>query len=834
MWAQLRIFAGMLRPGLLRRPMVGVAALFIAGIALHPAAVAARVAGGWVLLLGAMSLGAAALLRRRGWADVPLAVAIVAAGVAAGRLGSVQFPAGHIAHYAADEPRLAQLELQIIQPPRLLGAAMRGGMYGGAMRGAEGAQRQVTQARVLRVLCRDGWRASGGLLLLQLHQPHPSLRINDTVRVVGMMQRPMGAGNPGQFDWARYYRRQRILVDLQVAHVDNVQILASPGEGPLDRLRRLVREALARGFGEERAIDHALLRALVLGDGDPQLRDVQDDFMRTGTSHHLAISGMHVAVLGAVVWFACRALLIRPRLGVWAGVSFVILYGLLALPSPPVIRSVLLCAAFAAGLLTRRVNDGVQLLALSVFLMLVFHPLDLYSAGFQLSFLTVLGLMLFTRPAIGWLDSWRDRDELLAPHVPPTWVRGMAQRLGRWLREACVAGVVAWLVAAPLVAMHFNQLNPWAIAASLLLAIPVLVALIGGFVKITLTLLIPPLAPMLAELAAVPAMAMRLSADALAKLPGSDAPMPQISPWLVAIYYGLMLVPLLPWRAKFKRLARFAPASCVLLLLVPLHGRPSDGEGARLTLLSVGAGQCAVLELPGRQTYLIDAGSASIAELSRSVLQPFLKSRGIGRIEGIFISHANCDHYNAVGELARRIPPGRIWIGDGFAEHARTDASAARLLSAVQTLGIPVECVSAGAELELADRAKVRVLWPAAGRKLEPNESSLVLRLCVNGRAILLPGDIQQIAQRELMNGATDLSCDVLIAPHHGSIESTTLKFVEAAGARLVLASSDRRLSQKQRQLDQALVPRTVHRTSRRAITITISPQGVIACDAAD
>src|SRR5206468_11136076 len=151
-----------------------------------------------------------------------------------------------------------------------------------------------------------------------------------------MLSQPAPAMNPGQFDWQWYYREQRILVSIDAPNPANVRILAQGRFAPINWLRERARAALAAGFTERQAIDHALLRALLLGDGDPQLRDIQEDFQRTGTSHHLSISGMHVAVLGGFVFMVCRLLRLRPRWSALVMMIFVLLYGLVALPAPPV------------------------------------------------------------------------------------------------------------------------------------------------------------------------------------------------------------------------------------------------------------------------------------------------------------------------------------------------------------------------------------------------------------------------------------------------------------------------------------------------------------------
>ena len=179
-------------------------------------------------------------------------------------------------------------------------------------------------------------------MLVQIAQPNPQLALNQRIRVLGLLERPGPAMNPGQFDWASYYREQRILTSLHVNSARNIAIVGTTRMGPFDYLRQRSRGLLAEGFAADRSLDHALLRALLLGDTDPELRDIQEQFRKTGTSHQLAVSGMHVAVLGAVIYGICRLLRLRPRWAVLIGLSVTLLYGAVALPHPPIVRSVLL------------------------------------------------------------------------------------------------------------------------------------------------------------------------------------------------------------------------------------------------------------------------------------------------------------------------------------------------------------------------------------------------------------------------------------------------------------------------------------------------------------
>ena len=771
----------------------------------------------WVSI-GLMCVVIAAVGRWRWVGEAALALAILLAGVGAGQVAGHRYPAAHISQYSADEPQLAQLELRIDQPPRVLSEAHAPIPL---------PPRQVTQGTVLRILTRDGWHEATGRVLVHVGEVNAALAVGQRVRMLGTLSRPMPAANPGQFDAARYYRDQGILCSLHVPHAGNVTILESPGPTILQRIRQAARRALEMGFTPEHSLDHALLRALVLGDGDPQLRDVQEQFMRSGLSHHLAISGMHIVIVGALAYGVCKALFLPPRLSAWLGLGIVLLYGLVVLPSPPVVRSVLLCVAFVIGLIGRKSLDGVQLLALSVLAMLMYHPLDLYSAGFQLSFGTVLGLMVISTPVLKAIEATRDIDFVIAEQA-----MGLTRRQQFWkgLRmrsmQVVVTGLVAWLVSAPIVEYHFNQLNPWQVLSSIALAVPVFLALVFGVAKIVLTLAWPSLAGWWAALAAWPVEWMRRSVEWLALLPGSDVAMPSLPLWLLAIYFVLLAAPMWPGAKQTWRRFAGAGCMCIAVLMMPMAfgSRLAAPAELRITLLSVGAGQCAVLRTPGGKTVLIDAGSLTVPDVARTTLTPYLKHAGIGRIDAAFISHANQDHFAGVIDAARRFGGGAIHISPQFPGHMRADPRGDEWLDDAGTM-MTLMTLSRGMKLALDDQTSVEVLWPDASLKIDPNNASLVLRVTCAGRSVLFTGDILDEAQRQL--ATMDVKADILIAPHHGSSEASSKRFLEAVNPSIILASNGRKLSQKQRHFDDLAAGRQLYRThAHGAVSVIIDGGG--------
>ena len=298
--------------------------------------------------------------------------------------------------------------------------------------------------------------------------------------------------NPGQFDWASYYRSQRMLAQIHVNHACDVQILERHSRPAFSTLRGGASGLLTRGVPPERETDGALLAALVLGERGPALRRVQDDFRHTGTSHLLASSGLRVTIFAAVLLLICRLCRLPPRASALVLTLSVVVLGTGDVPVAAGIRPVLLSAALARAA-CRRGIDALQVLALAALVLLVIHPLDLYNAGFQLSFVTVAGLLLLTRPLLEFLKSFENIDRRAAARPALATPRCAAARPASGLAAKRVGrGTVAWAVSMPLVMYHFAQFNLWAVPIGILLSPLVFASLVGGFLKIALTLLFPP------------------------------------------------------------------------------------------------------------------------------------------------------------------------------------------------------------------------------------------------------------------------------------------------------------------------------------------------------
>lgn len=803
-----------------------VAILFIVGIALHRVLPVYPLA--WLIAITLLVAAAIPLVRRPVTSSVLIGVAIVLCGCAGGQLAYWYFPRDHVSAFVSEGQELGWIEGMIEDTPRVVE---------GAGRGRPLPDRQTFEVGVKAVLTWKGWAPASGTLPVAVSPPRTDLGAGQRVRLLGRIDHPAPAMNPGAFDSAQFYRRERALVTLRVSRPYDVQVLSQPSRwaGWLTRLREKSRELLDRGFVYSQTTDRATLRALVFGDREPAVREVEEAFSVTGTTHLLAANGTRVAMLAMFVFALAKLTPLPPRHAVLAVTVCVAAFGLTTLPMAQAIRPVIVCAAVGGGLLGRRVGDSIQLLALAAVAILVARPTDLYGAGFQLSFVIVLALIVLTRPLVKFIESLEDEDKRVArsfaPHTKRRWLRDRGRR---WTIEFVAAAAIGWLAAIPLVAFHFEQFNLWTIPFSLLLSPFAILALAAGLMKLLLTALCPPLAGLWAGAALGPAWLLRHAVALLAKVPGADLPVAPPALWTSLLFYALLCAPLLAWSGRRARwCARCAPAcGFAVLLLVPLWatrvvGGPGRG-GMRVTLLAVGAGQCAVVEPGGGGTIVLDAGSSTLTDAYRSCVAPFLRHQGCLSVSSLWLSHGDFDHISATEQMIAGYGVGEVVASPHFRRHAPESKPCEALLAMLDRTKHSPHTVVAGDRVS-AGAAQVEVLWPPADTTFNSNNAGVVLRITCAGRSILFPADIQEPAERELLKHPERLKSDVLIAPHHGSSERSTPAFVAAVQPKVILSSNDNTPSMKQRQFDSEVKGMPFFRTDQYgAMTVDISADGKI------
>ncbi|HEY1066709.1 MAG TPA: ComEC family competence protein, partial [Pirellulales bacterium] len=332
---------------------------------------------------------------------------------------------------------------------------------------------------VERIRDRESWRNASGVARLNVQGPTPRLRAGDRVRIVGKLALPDPATNPGEFDYAARLRGQGITAVLSADGPECFTLLSDARRydlsTALDDLRNAARQTLAARLSPDVA---GMGQALILGGYDQVSREQIDRFVQTGSIHILAISGMHVAILAAALFFAVSRGLVPRRLGL-AGIGLLTLaYCVLVGGETPVVRAtVLVLIACAASWAWQRRATWNALFA-AVLVALAWRPADLFAMGPQLSFLAA-GMLIACDLRFARRAPEDPLDRLLLECRP--WWQRAAREFGLRLGEAAGLSLIVYLATLPLVLWNYHIVSPAAVPLTVLLGVPSTFALAAGF-----------------------------------------------------------------------------------------------------------------------------------------------------------------------------------------------------------------------------------------------------------------------------------------------------------------------------------------------------------------
>lgn len=624
----------------------------------------------------------------------------------------------------------------------------------------------------------------------------PELRPGDRVSIFSKLYPFKNFNNPGGFDYRRFMADRGIWAAVYTGGHDLEKLPATPRwprllrsvHGFRDRLDNLI---AATGDGDDAS---AVLSALVLGKRDRISSRLREAFSRAGAAHLLAISGLHVGIVGACAFFLFTRLLARSQTLLLYGWSArgaailsilpVVAYGLLAGMSPSTQRAVLMIAIFFAAFVQGKPYNAVNTLAAAALAIVAIYPASLFSVSFQLSFTAVgaifLGLYLFP-PA----DLARVRP---------------AMRIIRRLPVFVLISACAMLGTMPLVMHHFNQVSFLGVLSNLVL-VPWI-----GFAVVPAGLLCALIFPFSQSLCAwglsvthgmlKPAVCL---VHVFSEFPlGAFRTVTPSVPEVVCIYLlmaaGALLV------GSRRPCGKKIPAAVVGIAILAgaadagywIHRRFLHPD-FRITVLDVGQGQASVLEFPGGATMLVDGGGFSdneVFDVGASIVAPFLWQNKIRTIDTVLLSHPDSDHLNGLLFILKHFRVGRV-----ISTHRPDDSDAYKaflqIMEEKKILHPPFERIERSWSV---NGTSLEILYPpldienACARCPGANNCSIVLRAEYSGRSVLFPGDIERCAEALLVREAGPRAAsDILVAPHHGSSSSSGDAFINAVSPETVI-----------------------------------------------
>ncbi len=808
-----------------RRPVIPLTVAFMVGIALGAEAPGYSF---WALALFlACGFGTARCLARRQPAAVhPLLLFMAVGYLSLQAWVDPRFPANHVSCFVDSGP----WRIVGVVDARPLEFESRTQFVLRAERLQSGAEVQ-TVTGLLRVT------ATGETVVV--HQ-------GDRVALHGRIRSIRNFNNPGGFDFKRSMAYREIWASATVkgAELDLLEKQVESGMlGAIDRMRSTIAGLIDQaGLGPEAEV----LKALVMGDQSGIAPGIRLAFTRTGTSHILAISGLHITIVASIAfalfrWFLGWIPIMLRQAWTHKGAALltlapITLYALIAGFSPSTQRSLIMVAVFLTAFLAERETDLLNTLALAALAILCVQPAALFSVSFQLSFAAVLSIV------------WVFERMQLRRSAAPSDFDGRIVQIRRSLLTFFGVSLAATWGTLPLGVHYFNNVSFVGLLANCI-AIPLMgyFAVAAGLLGTLLAALSTPTAVVCYQIGGLVVSQSMVIMEWMAQWPYAAGRTVSLSILEIILFYlvswaafhlftgrsrtisssntlvnaspacdprAVPPAPRWPGCKRFQAIQRAVRSRnavwAVLILSLTAAGLDAGcwvyqrfwRQDLRVTMIDVGQGSAVLIEFPGGGTALVDGGGfadSAAFDVGGRVVAPLLWHRKIATIDTLILTHPNSDHVNGLVFVADNFQVRALWTNG----ESRPIAGYEALMQTAARRGIAVPDFAEIPRESMAWGARVEVMYPPVDflqrRQIErwrrnENNNSLVIRVSLGDVSVLIPGDIMRPAEEDLVATAGNrIKSTVLIAPHHGSRSSSSEVFLGATAPAAVLVSSSGR-----------------------------------------
>lgn len=597
------------------------------------------------------------------------------------------------------------------------------------------------------------------LISIKKSQQIDKINYGDLIYLEGKLEIPKIATNYKGFDYRQYLKTKKIQ---GIVIADNVKILKAKYKNNLiyqmqKKIKAIIKEKLPSETGD-------LLLAILLGDKKDLSEQIQINFKNSNLSHMLAVSGAHVSyIIIGLTYITQNSIMGKRKARVFC-IFFLIIFMAITNFTPSVTRACIMAILTLVSEILYKKADIYTNISISALIIFLYNPYSLLDLGFKLSFGGTIGIVIFMR----FIKKKQEEPKLL-----------------NYIKQMALVSICANIIIIPIIMNNFNTVSLTFLVSNILASPILAIIVIVGFSIIIISIISHSLSNLLVFwLNPILNLLIKISSFC-SKLP--FAKILVVTPYIfnIIFYYTIIL-----YLVNYNELKQFIKKETVILLSIILilsnfifYILPQD---LKIYFIDVGQGDSTLIVTPSKKTILIDGGGSESFDVGEKVLLPYLLDRRIRKIDYIMISHFDTDHCKGIFTVIENLKVKNIIIS----KQAEKSENYKKFKEIVANKKINIILVKAGDKIKIDKYIYFKILFPTEKLIMQNplNNNSIVSQLNYKSFKMLFTGDIEEIAEKEILNLQKDkLKSTILKVAHHGSNTSSTQEFINSVKPELAL-----------------------------------------------
>lgn len=642
----------------------------------------------------------------------------------------------------------------------------------------------------------------------------------DYICMSGTVSVPDSATNPGTFDQYIYLRNKGYYLCISNGTIESGNHRPYSIEGFLYGIKNRCTKIIDNSFDSESA---GIVKAMLVADKSTLDKNIKKLYSENGIAHIMAISGVHVAIIGMTLYGFLRKLRIGRLISGTFSIAIIILYGIMTGMSSSTERAVIMLILSIAAEYFGRKTDAPTSMGFAMIIMVLGNPYVILDAGFQLSFAAITGVTVVAPQLRKLLRMFKcfikEADEKKKQkHKKIISLRKMIIKL----IDALVVGIASFITTTPVIIYYYYQFPPYSILINLIV-IPLVSLIVGGSILVVLTgLFFTGAAVVMTYPVRLILFGYKYLCIFASGLPGASVLVGHISIGMVFVYYlSVVLIFAILRMIRIGKTEREGPILYLMLatvlFLTVVYEVYSYDKSLKVVYMDVGQGDGVLLRTSGHGGILIDGGSSSNKRVGEYVMVPVLKYYGVSEVEYAFVSHGDVDHVSGLEYLLNEEQSGVHVVNLVLPEYGDQDALQ-ELKSEATANNVNIIYMKPGDNItynhQHAETINIECLYPdeeAGQGVLDTNNLSMILKTTITwdvreadienlnkssdsdaSLSLLFVGDAGIAAEKRLIElyGKNSLgeipdsiACDILKVGHHGSRNSSGSDFLKRVSA---------------------------------------------------